>query len=121
MKAKVTYLLSLLLALGIFSTSCESQAKREQRVRALYEQGVQLRSQRLSEEATECFLEALSLMDKVETHDRASLQLSANIKDNLGAMYNKHQMFGRRIPLGHQSFHHSKSGTQFSGFNMWKT
>ena len=93
MKAKVTYLLSLLLALGIFSTSCESQAKREQRARALYEQGVQLRSQRLSEEATECFLEALSLMDKVETHGRASLQLSANIKDNLGAMYNKHQMF----------------------------
>ena len=32
-------------------------------------------------------------MDKVETHGRASLQLSANIKDNLGAMYNKHQMF----------------------------
>ena len=93
MKAKVTYLLSMLLALGIFSTSCESQAKREQRARALYEQGVQLRSQRLSEEATECFLEALSLMDNVETHDRASLQLRANIKDNLGAMYNKHQMF----------------------------
>lgn len=90
MKAKVTYLLSLLLALGIFSTSCESQARREQQAHELYEQGVQLRSQRLSEEATECFLEALSLMDNVETHD---VQLRANIKDNLGAMYNKHQMF----------------------------
>lgn len=93
MKAKVTYLLSLLLAFGIISTSCESQARREQQARTLYKQGVQLRSQRLSEEATECFLDALTLLDNVETHDRASLQLRANIKDNLGAMYNKHQMF----------------------------
>jgi len=90
MKAKVTYLLSFLLAFGIISTSCESQARREQQARALYEQGVQLRSQRLSEEATGCFLEALSLMDNAETHN---VQLRANIKDNLGAMYNKHQMF----------------------------
>lgn len=103
MKAKVTYLLSLLLVLGIFSTSCESQARREQQARALYEQGVQLRSQRISEEASECFLEALSLLDNVETQNFASLQLRANIKDNLGAMYNKHQMFEDALKMHHEA------------------
>lgn len=93
MKAKLTYQIILAMAFIVVMTSCESQTRREQRACALYEQGVLLRSQRLSEEATECFLKALSLMDNVETHGRASLQLRANIKDNLGAMYNKHQMF----------------------------
>lgn len=93
MKAKLTYQIILAMAFIVVMTSCESQTRREQRAYALYEQGVLLRSQRLSEEATECFLKALSLMDNVETHGRASLQLRANIKDNLGAMYNKHQMF----------------------------
>ena len=98
MKAKLIFPLVLAMTLTVTMASCESQARREQQARALYEQGVQLRSQRLSEEATECFLEALSLMDNFDTHDvemygRASLQLRANIKDNLGAMYNKHQMF----------------------------
>lgn len=72
-------------------TSCESQTRRQQRARVLYEQGVQLRSQRLSEEATECFLEALSLLNDAD--DYSQVELRAQIKDNLGAMYNKHQLF----------------------------
>ena len=88
MKAKLTYHIILAIAFIVVMTSCESQMRREQRARALYEQGVQLRSQRLSEEATECFLEALTLLENSD-----EIALCANIKDNLGAMYNKHQMF----------------------------
>ena len=88
MKAKLTYHIILAMAFIVVMTSCESQTRREQRARALYEQGVQLRSQRLSEEATECFLEALTLLENSD-----EIALRANIKDNLGAMYNKHQMF----------------------------
>lgn len=92
MKEKLTYLILLAIALCIV-VSCDSQYKRQQKAQHLYEEGVQLRSQRLSEEATKCFLEALSLINDVETQNFVSLQLRASIKDNLGAMYNKHQMF----------------------------
>ena len=88
MKAKITYPIILAVAFIVIMTSCESQARRQQRARALYEQGVQLRSQRLSEEATQSFLEALSLAQKGD-----DIALRANIEDNLGAMYNKHQLF----------------------------
>ncbi|MBO4574115.1 MAG: hypothetical protein J5708_02175 [Bacteroidales bacterium] len=92
MKVKLTYLILFAVVLCIIS-SCNSQYKRQQKAQLLYEEGVRLRSERLSEEATKYFLEALSLVNEVETDGRASLQLRANIKDNLGAMYNKHQMF----------------------------
>ena len=88
MKAKLTYPIILAMAFIVTMTSCESQARREQRARALYEQGVQLRSQRLSEEAAQCFLEALTLVKNGD-----NIELKANIEDNLGAMYNKHQLF----------------------------
>ena len=93
MKAKLTYLIFIASALCLLISSCHTQVRREQRARDLYEEGVRLRSERLSEEATKCFLEALSLVNDVAADDSASLQLRANIKDNLGAMYNKHQMF----------------------------
>lgn len=85
MKAKLTYLI-LFVAVLCIMMSCDSQYKRQQKAQHLYEEGVRLRSERLSEKATKCFLEALSLVDD-------DIILRANIKDNLGAMYNKHQMF----------------------------
>lgn len=85
MKAKLTYLI-LFLAVLCIMMSCDSQYKRQQKAQHLYEEGVRFRSERLSEKATKCFLEALSLVDD-------DIILRANIKDNLGAMYNKHQMF----------------------------
>ena len=73
-------------------TACESPAKRYERARTLYEEGIELRSQRLSEEATERFLQALSLMEGCE-ETTENLCLEGQIKDNLGAMYNKHGLF----------------------------
>ena len=110
MKVKLTYLILFAVALCIM-ISCDNQYKRQKKAQHLYEEGVKLRSQRLSEEATKCFLEALSLMDNAETHDRASLQLRAQIKDNLGAMYNKHQMFEDALKM------HREAADDFTQIN----
>ena len=51
MKAKITNLILLLLALSMALASCDTAAKRQQQARTLYNNGVELREQRLSEEA----------------------------------------------------------------------
>ena len=94
MKTKTVFLILFAVALGRLTTSCDSQVKHERQARALYERGVQLRSQRLSEEAAECFLQALPLAENGD-----DIALTANIKDNLGAMYNKHQLFEEALAM----------------------
>ena len=94
MKTKTVFLILFAVALGGLTTSCDSQAKRQRQARALYERGVQLRAERLSEEAAECFLQALPLAENGD-----DVALTANIKDNLGAMYNKHQLFEEALTM----------------------
>ena len=60
MKATLKSLILTILALGVMLSSCDTPAKRLQQARALYEEGTELRQQRLSEEATERFLQANS-------------------------------------------------------------
>ena len=102
MKAKLTYLILFAVVLSTMM-SCDSQYKRQQKAQLLYEEGVRLRSQRLSEEATQCFLEALSLLNDVGANDYLPVQLRANIEDNLGAMYNKHQLFEDALMMHHEA------------------
>ena len=73
--------------------ACNQQAKNQDKARVLYEEGLRLREERRSEEAAECFLKALELLnhDDVKTCHGASLQ--AQINDNLGALYLKHGIF----------------------------
>ena len=71
--------------------ACNNQAKNQDKVRALYEEGVRLREERRSEEAAECFLKALELLDDVRANDDSPLR--AQINDNLGALYLKHGIF----------------------------
>ena len=94
MKTKTVFLILFAVALGGLTTSCDSQAKRQRQARALYERGVQLRAERHSEEAAECFLQALPLSERGD-----DIALTANIKDNLGAMYNKHQLFEEALAM----------------------
>ncbi len=94
MKTKTVFLILFAVVLGGLTTSCDSQAKRQRQARALYERGVQLRAERLSEEAAECFLQALPLAENGD-----DIALTANIKDNLGAMYNKHQLFEEALTM----------------------
>lgn len=99
MKTKTVFLILLAVVLGCLTTSCDTNEKRQRLARTLYERGTQLRAERQSEEATECFLQALSFIDDVEAQNIVFLQLRANIKDNLGAMYNKHQLFEEALTM----------------------
>ncbi|MBP5643415.1 MAG: hypothetical protein J6X10_04190 [Bacteroidales bacterium] len=87
---KTRFTIIILLA-AVMLASCDTPTKRQQRAQSLYEEGVRLREMRLSEEATQCFLEALELADNNE--------LAGKIKDNLGAMYNKHQLFDEALAM----------------------
>ena len=71
--------------------ACNQQAKNQEKARALYEEGVHLREERRSEEAAECFLKALEMLDDVRANDDSPLR--AQINDNLGALYLKHGIF----------------------------
>ena len=59
MKTKLKAVILLAVALGAMMTACDSPEKRYERARTLYEEGAELRAQRLSEEAAERFLQAL--------------------------------------------------------------
>ena len=43
--------------------ACNDQAKNQDKARVLYEEGLRLREEKRSEEAAECFLKALELLD----------------------------------------------------------
>ena len=88
MKIRTKYL--ILFASILILTACDGK-KNQEKARALFEEGVRLREERHSEEAAECFLQGLELLNDVETHGRASLR--AQINDNLGALYLKHGIF----------------------------
>ena len=98
MKAKSKSLILLAVALGAMLTACDTPEKRYERARTLYEEGTELREQRLSEEAAECFLQALDLLGKGAT-DEKTVRLEGQLKDNLGAMYNKHGLFDDALTM----------------------
>ena len=90
-----TYLKSLIMtamALCLALSSCDNQAKRMEQAQSLYKEGVQLREQRLSEEAAEKFLQGLAVVRQSEKTTE-SVQLEGQLCDNLGAMYLKHELF----------------------------
>lgn len=73
-------------------TACDTQSKRLEQAKSLFEEGTRLREQRLSEEAAESFLQGLELLRGCEKTDQV-LQLQGQLSDNLGAMYLKHGLF----------------------------
>ena len=102
MKATLKSLILTILALGVMMSSCDTPAKRLQQARALYEEGAELRQQRLSEEAAERFLQALNILGTGEK-DEKSVLLEGQLKDNLGAMYNKHGLFEDALKMHNEA------------------
>ncbi len=98
MKTTLKSLILTTLALGVMLVACESPAKRIERARTLYNEGTELRQQRLSEEAAERFLQALTLMQGCEPTTE-NIRLEGQLKDNLGAMYNKHGLFDDALKM----------------------
>jgi len=88
-----THLKSIILIMAaMMLTACDSPTKRLQQAQTLYQEGVQLREQRRSEEAAEKFLQGLAIVQ----HSKKTadvIQLEGQLSDNLGAMYLKHGLF----------------------------
>lgn len=89
MKNCSTYLVLIIIILTL--AACNNQAKNQDKARVLYEEGLRLREEQRSEEAAECFLKALELLDNIRANDDSPLR--AQINDNLGALYLKHGIF----------------------------
>ncbi|MBR2770721.1 MAG: tetratricopeptide repeat protein, partial [Bacteroidales bacterium] len=92
MKTKLKLLLLTTLSMGMMLSACDSQTKRFGQAQALYQEGVQLREQRRSEEAAEKFLQGLALVQRSQK-TAETVQLEGQLCDNLGAMYLKHGLF----------------------------
>ena len=89
MKNFTTYLILIVITLTL--AACNNQAKNQDKARVLYEEGLRLREEQRSEEAAECFLKALELLDNIRANDDSPLR--AQINDNLGGLYLKHGIF----------------------------
>ncbi len=89
---KTNLKLLILTTVAVALTACDSPTKRLQQAQALYQEGVQLREQRRSEEAAEKFLQGLALVQRSKKTTEA-VQLEGQLRDNLGAMYLKHGLF----------------------------
>lgn len=85
-------IIDFLVLLCLILAGCDSPTRRLEKTRAFYEEGVYLRQQRLSEEAADCFLQGLSLLQHGKQNEQ-TLMLEGLLKDNLGALYNKHELF----------------------------
>ena len=92
MKTNIKFLILTVLAVGMMLSACDSQTKRMEQAQSLYQEGVQLREQRRSEEAAEKFLQGLALVQRSDKTMEA-IQLEGQLSDNLGAMYLKHELF----------------------------
>ena len=81
-----------LLMLAFLLAACSSQESRLQKAEFCFQQGLDLRGRKLSEEAAQSFLDGLELLRRCEKTPLV-LSLEGQLYDNLGAMYHKHGLF----------------------------
>ena len=108
---KTRLFISVLVCLALMA--CNSQSNKVDQAKALYEEGTRLREQRLSEEATELFLKGLEQLRGCEKTNEV-LQLEGQLCDNLGAMYNKHELFEDALSMHREAiacFHQINDST----------
>ena len=92
MKTTLKSLILTIFALCVIMVSCDSPTNRMEQAQALYKEGVQLREQHRSEEAAEKFLQGLALIQR-SNKTTETIELEGQLRDNLGAMYLKHELF----------------------------
>ena len=110
MKHRLLTILFICIAL----TACDTQQKRMDQAKNLYEEGLQLREQRQSEEAAERFSQALVLVQRCEKNTEV-LQLEGQLCDNLGAMYFKHGLFEDAFKQHQQALNCFRQTTDSTG------
>ena len=119
MKTCSTYL--MIIAMLLILAACNNEAKRREKARALFEEGVRLREERRSEEAAECFLKALELfdIDNIQVNDDVRAKnvspLRGQINDNLGALYLKHGLFDAAFDAHNEALRYFKQSNDSIG------
>ena len=90
-------ILSFLVMAGL--TACHHEARWLKEAETLFEQGVEQRATKQSEAAAESFSQALLAIEHCDLDKPETKHLKAQIEDNLGFTYWKHELFEEALPL----------------------
>ena len=80
-------------------TACQQKARWLKEAETRYEQGLEQRAAKQSEEAAESFSQALLAIEHCDLDQPETKRLKAQIEDNLGFTYWKHELFEEALPL----------------------
>ena len=90
-------ILSFLVMAGL--TACHHEARWLKEAETLFEQGVEQRATKQSEAAAESLSQALLAIEHCDLDKPETKHLKAQIEDNLGFTYWKHELFEEALPL----------------------
>ena len=90
-------ILSFLVMTGLMA--CHHEARWLKEAETLFEQGVEQRAAKQSEAAAESFSQALLAIEHCDLDKPETKHLKAQIEDNLGFTYWKHELFEEALPL----------------------
>ena len=95
---KTRYLIWVfLLAVGL--TACQHKARWLKEAETHYEQGLEQRASKQTEAAAESFSQALIDINRYDQDQPEVKRLKAQIEDNLGFTYWRHELFAEALPL----------------------
>lgn len=80
-------------------TACQQKARWLKEAETRYEQGLEQRAAKQSEKAAESFSQALLAIEHCDLDQPETKRLKAQIEDNLGFTYWKHELFEEALPL----------------------
>ena len=95
---KTRYLVASLLVLACLS-ACQNRARWLTEAETCFQQGLEQRAAKHTEAAAESFSKALLAIEHCDMDKPEVQQLKANIEDNLGFCYWKHELFEEALPL----------------------
>ena len=97
MKTRYLILATILVLAGL--TACQQGARSLKEAETLFQQGVEQRDAKQSEDAAESFSKALLAIERCDMDKPEVKRLKAQIEDNLGFCYWKHELFAEALPL----------------------
>ena len=88
---------AILLLVGL--SACQHEARYFKEAETRFQEGVEQRADKQSEEAAENFSKALLAIEHCDMDKPEVKRLKAQIEDNLGFTYWKHELFAEALPL----------------------
>jgi tetratricopeptide (TPR) repeat protein len=95
---KTRYLIWVCLLVAVL-TACRHEARWLKEAETHFEQGLEQRAAKQSEAAAESFSQALLAMNRCDQTQPEVKRLKAQIEDNLGFTYWRHELFAEALPL----------------------